>query len=795
MLDERTIPDAQLPTWMQQARRGVDWGVIIVMILSIFVAWPLIANRHLPANNALENYAFQVSDASTSLLQGWFFPRWSATALNGYGTPLPHYQPSAAADIAAIVNVLFVNDVERVIRLAMIAAFLLAGSTTYVLVMQRSGAQAGILAAALYLFSPYVALMTPYVRGDLPEVLSLAAMPTLLWAVNRQLQRNQPLDSLTIALSTAFLALNDPLWLILSLLPLTALISYDLAQNKEWQRIMVISSSMLLGIAAAAFFWLPALLEHDAVRWLPPLVQSRMDRITFPGLFTRTNALDPAALVHYPQSTLGWAVLLFVVLGIVAIIKQRQHTELQRNFLLLGVGLTLLTALFFPEEQHLMGLIAYSLAIGSSAAVQLLRYVAHWQAKIIVPLALFALIGMAYPVWVKVPDASVGQEYTSTAQMHYEQAGYGIAVMPPGDLIPTTLTDGALAELRPLTIDEATGTINRFTVRPSSSVQILSSTRNPVSPIIGEEPLALLGIHFSAYSLAAVTAGEYQYAQSYFPGWYGQLGTEQIPLEREEDSGMSRILLPDVDNGKLLIQLGTTPPRVIGWLMSFAALLTLGIYTAFRWRTVAGTQEVSILLRKDLARRVFLVVILAVVLRIFPNLNPLRGSLAPESTYAIETHLQYPNIYSGSIDLESYCYTQGWVQQMIVALPISTSAQPCRPKSSYTPGETIEVELIWTEVESNPTPIMIQLQLLSGVSDDVLVENALRNPGHLPTNRWLPGRYILDRYEFRLPVDIPPGAYTLAFVLYQCEPTAPGLYPDCEALDVQLALPEPIVLD
>ncbi len=795
MLDERTIPDAQLPAWMQQARRGVDWGVIIVMILSIFVAWPLIVNRHLPAHTALENYAFQVNDASTSILQGWFFPRWSATALNGYGTPLPHYQPSAAADVAAIINVLFLNDVERVIRLAMIAAFLLAGSTTYVFVMQRSGAQAGVLAAALYLFSPYVALMSPYVRGDLPEVFSLAAMPTLLWAVNRLLQRNQPLDSLTIALSTAFLALNDPAWLLLSLLPLAALISHDLAENKQWQRIPVISGSMLLGIAMASFFWLPALLEQDFVRWLPPLVQTRTDSISFLGLFARTDALDPAALAYYPQWTLGWGALLFLMVGTTAAIVQKQHTGLQRHFLMLGSGLILLVVLAFPQEHRFMGVIAYCLAIGSSGAIQLLRHVAQWQAKIIVPTALFALIGIAYPVWVIVPDSQVGRDYTPVEQIRYEQAGYGIAVIPPGQLIPTTLTDSALAELRPIDIDEAASAINRFTTTPSSSVQILPTTRNPVSPIISANQPTTIGMHFSAYSLAAVAEGVYPYAQSYFPGWYGVLESERIELEREADRGISQIRLPSVSNGRLLIQLGTTPPRLIGWLVSLVALLTLVGYTAFRWRTVPGSQEVSILLRRDLARRLMIVVILAVVLRIFPNLNPLRGSLAPQPTYTTQSYLRYPNIYDGTIDLVQYCYTLGDLQEVIASLPLIPSTDPCRPRSSYAPGDEIDVSLIWEQSEANAEQIKVQLRLISGVSDAILVEEALRYPGHLPTNRWQPGRYMPDWHHFQLPTDISPGAYTLAFELYRCEPSAPGLYPACETMDVQLALPEPIVLD
>ncbi|MCA9915610.1 MAG: hypothetical protein KC496_19785, partial [Anaerolineae bacterium] len=266
-------------------------------------------------------------------------------------------------------------------------------------------------------------------------------------------------------------------------------------------------------------------------------------------------------------------------------------------------------------------------------------------------------------------------------------------------------------------------------------------------------------------------------------------------LEQDEDSGMSRIALPDVDNDRLLIQLGTTAPRVMGWIVSIATVLTLGVYTAFRWRTVPGSQEVSILLRKDLAQRILFVVVLALVLRIFPNLNPLRGLLAPQAAHAIESYLQYPNIYDGSINLSRYCYHPNWQEQLITLLPISSDIESCRPRPSYVPGEQIETELIWTQIEPNASPIMVQLRLLSGVSGEVWVEDALRHPGRLPTNRWLPQHYVADRYRFQLPTEIPPGAYTLAFELYNCEPSAPGLYPVCEPMDVQLTLPEPIVLD
>jgi len=727
MLDERTIPDAQLPTWMRQARRGVDWGVIIVMVLSIFIAWPFIANEHLPQHTHLEHSGFQISDASSALLQGWFFPRWSAIALEGYGTPLPHYVPSAAPNLTAVLNVLFLNDVERAIRIVMIGAFLLAGGTLYVFVTQRAGARAGVLAGALYLFSPYVGLVTPYVRGDLAGVLSLAALPTFLWAANRLLLRNQPLDSLTIALSTGFLLLNDPLWLLLALLPLLTLLLHDSAFSRKWRQVIVLGVSMLLGVTLAALFWLPALLEAQAVRWVQPLVQARETPITLLGLFARTESLDPQALVYYSQANLGWGLLLVLGLGLLALILQAKATAFQRWFLLLGIAVLGLAIRAFPAEDRLLGLAIMNLSIGASAAVQLVRYLRRWQELVVAPLSLLLLIGIAYPVWVQVPQANRAQEFSQAAQLRYERRGYGVAMLPPGEAIPTTLTDETLANLQALPTDDE-GAVNRAAAAQSSQLQIVPLPPESVPAVLEEaENRPTQGIHFSAYSVVAAPEGGFVYQQSYFPGWQALLNDSPVPLQRDETTGLMEIFLPQTSNQTLFLELSSTPPRRMGWLLTGVGFIVLGGYTTLRWRTVAGSHEDSILLRKWLARVLLVTAIFALVLRIFPNLNPLRGALTPAPEYGLEAYRQFPNVYDGEIDLTRYCYETALWQRLNLSPMGAADDMSCQPQPSYDAGDRVSLELIWEQRQASDEAFMVQMRLVSGATGEIWIE-AERRP-------------------------------------------------------------------
>ena len=205
------IPLADLPTWMRQSLQNVvDWGLFLVIGFSLLVAWPFLLQSGLPRTNALENHVFMVADYATAFREGRLYPRWSAAALNGYGAPIPHYYPPGAAYSTAVIEVLFTGDTVIAVRFMGILALALAGVMTYAFVLRWGGARAGILAAILYVYSPYMGLTAPHILGDFPGLLGLALLPTLLWGVHRLLLRDRAYDFLLVALTTGALLVTAP---------------------------------------------------------------------------------------------------------------------------------------------------------------------------------------------------------------------------------------------------------------------------------------------------------------------------------------------------------------------------------------------------------------------------------------------------------------------------------------------------------------------------------------------------------------------------------------------------------
>src|SRR5688572_7527312 len=203
------IPPENLPDWMRQARRGIDWGMLLILGFSLTIAMPFITQGDLPHTNASENYVYRAADYAMALLEGRLYPRWSANVFGGYGAPIPHYFPPAPGYIAAAIQVLFTADAVLAVRIVYVLALSLAGAMVYAFVTRRAGAAAGLLAGMLYVYSPYIGLTAPHILGDLPGVMTFALMPALLWSVDRLIVRNRPLDVLLITLTPSGLYLTS----------------------------------------------------------------------------------------------------------------------------------------------------------------------------------------------------------------------------------------------------------------------------------------------------------------------------------------------------------------------------------------------------------------------------------------------------------------------------------------------------------------------------------------------------------------------------------------------------------
>src|SRR5690606_25172954 len=145
----------------------------------------------------------------------------------------------------------------------------------------------------------------------LPAVVGMALLPLTLGAADRLLRFNQPIDFFTLWLSGALLLLTDPrlAGLALGLIVLLALWTrlHDHASLSALPAVAALS----LSLGGAAFYWLPALAEFDAVRWQAGVTETAAP--TLAALLAPLQLIDPGALVPAPAWSLGLGTLIFAI--------------------------------------------------------------------------------------------------------------------------------------------------------------------------------------------------------------------------------------------------------------------------------------------------------------------------------------------------------------------------------------------------------------------------------------------------------------------------------------------------
>lgn len=711
------IPAHELPDWMRQARRGVDWGILLVMGFCFIAAWPFIQNPTLPHTNASENFVYRTADYAEALREGRLYPRWSPNALGGYGAPIPNFYPPGAAYVAGVIQVLFTDDPVIAVRLLYILALCQAGGSLYVLVTRRASASAGILAAILFVFSPYLGLSAPHILGDLPGVLGLALIPTFLWAVDRCLVVERPLDSVLIALSIAALCLTSPRHMLVGLILASILTFWHVITTHRHTPILSIVTSTLVGIGIASFFWIPALLEQQVVVWRSAMPTEPF-KLSLGGLVTPLSPIDPNEMVVTPQFTIGPLILTLVFL---ATFRFSRSIRFQQTFLVSGFGIAVIAVSLLPFETWLLGPITMCLAIGASAALDWRAVLpAQWQ-RVILSVLIVVTWVTAQPIWLAQTTQETFGPTDTVAQIRYEQQANRAAVLAPGEAIPTTLT--------------ALVTPNRLSTGSSQTLNKLSSTNFQVS-------LLRHLSHSDHFQIRRILqASTVDVLTAYFPGWYAELSGRRIPLWSAPETGQIRIQVPvsSEGNGELVIELGTTDLRTGSWIISWSMVAIALIITLRRARIIRRPFEDMILLTAEEARLIGLpIACFVLILLLFA---------APFSPFGLRS--QSDLLANGALKIESR--TDAGLNLLALRLPGNT----------YRRGEILDLTLYWQTRRFLDNNYGVKLYLSNTEDESRWAETTLRAPGYYPTGRWNTRQYVTDRYNILLPPDIQPGNYQI----------------------------------
>lgn len=729
---QNNVPD--LPDWMLQARRGVNWGLLLVLALSIAGAWPFWVQDSLPRTNDNERYVFRVADTTQALQEGRLYPRWSPYALGGYGAPIPHYEPPAAPYLGALISLLLTNDPMQAVRLLYIGALMLCAVMLYTFVQHRVGSSAGVLSALLFVYSPYIGLTAPHLLGDLPAMLALALLIGLLWSLDRVMMRNLPLDFALLVVFVAALLLAEPRHFLAGIALSALLASYDAVRLHRFSRLLTVMAAFALALLLSAFYWLPAWLEAGLVRWQPPALVAASHSLTLADLLQPATQVDPAALRPAPQFTLGTAIILFSGLSAISLLWSRR-INLQFWALLSGIACAVLTLVYLPRETWLLGIMTLCFAIGGGgvlASVETLN--ARWQRVSFTGLILGAFL-LAIPVWLGPVVAENWDDISPAAQIRFEQQGFGVATLPQGHAVPTTLAP-ELAVNRALAANsqDDKSKLNRFGLdeRQRNQAVVLESAS-----------------HTMRYQVRSVATTDITLLLAYFPGWRAMLNTKPLPLYRDSSNGLARVDLPSsIRENELVISLDSTPIRRIAWALSSTALLLLGGFMLWRLRRLKGVHhDDSPMLSLQVTRLMALLLLaFALILVVDTPISP--GALRAEAQYQLRDALRLG--YRTDVGLE------------IIAFEVNSTA--------ITPGDTLDLTLYWQALRFLPESIQVRVRLQDIATYSTPLQTDLRHPGHYPTRRWPRNRYLPDTYNLALPENLAAGRYVLTVEALRCDP-------------------------
>ncbi|VAW37870.1 hypothetical protein MNBD_CHLOROFLEXI01-345, partial [hydrothermal vent metagenome] len=389
---------------LKQHLRRIDHGYLIVLAICLLALWPFLSRASLPQETDAELHIFRLAELSFLLRGGEFYPRWAPNFYHGYGYPIFNYYAPLSYYIGLIFELLPKLDAVTGVKAVFMLGLLGGGFGIYGFVRDNWGRPSGYLAAALYVYAPYVQFIDPMARGALAESFSLGLFPLALWALDR-LRRQQTVWRWAAAvLLTAAVILSHNLMALLFFALLAAWLLWQTVFPK-WQaeavapkKLIWLWAALLLGLGTAAFFWLPVLLERNAVN-LNTLIGAgdnydfRSHFLSWRELLAPTLRLDWGATEPVFRFNLGLAQWLFAGIGLLLLLLRRTKHLAQTLFFALATAVFIFMLLptstfvweaipflsFFQFPWRLLGGTAALLAILAGAGLEALL---RWQPKL-----------------------------------------------------------------------------------------------------------------------------------------------------------------------------------------------------------------------------------------------------------------------------------------------------------------------------------------------------------------------------------------------------------------------------
>ncbi|HPQ68956.1 MAG TPA: 6-pyruvoyl-tetrahydropterin synthase-related protein [bacterium] len=245
--------------------------VLLIAMILLIAAQPLLA----PYQHAGHSAYVDLSRAQAfhqAVVHGDFTPRWIMDFYFGYGSPIFNfYAPLTyyAIEMFRLIGL----DALWALKLTYLLFWLLAAWAMFRLVSEVIDPDGALAAAAVYSVAPYL-LVDVYVRAGIAEFSCFAFVPLTLLGVWRSARDTSSFGPLLAALGLAGLTCAHNITALVTA-PFYFLLALLVAENSR--ALIRTWGALALGMALAAFFWLPAIAEKNTVGSLENLTGGFFD--------------------------------------------------------------------------------------------------------------------------------------------------------------------------------------------------------------------------------------------------------------------------------------------------------------------------------------------------------------------------------------------------------------------------------------------------------------------------------------------------------------------------------------
>lgn len=734
-----------------------DKGFLVVLAICWLAVWPFLNRTSLPQGTDAELHIFRLHELSYLVRNGVFFPRWAPDFYHGYGYPIFNYYAPLTYYLGLVVELMPRLDAVAGVKAVFVLGLLLAGGGMYGFVRDNWGQRAGFVATAVYVYAPYVQYVDPHARGVLPESFSLGLFPVALWALDRVRRGGGRGWWITAVFTTTAIILSHNLMGLLFFGLLFAWAVWQVASGKWASEPADTQSSflsphssvfmaLLLGLGVAAYFWLPVILERDAVN-LNTLIGTgdnydfRTHFLSWREMLAFSMRLDWGATQPAFRFNLGLAQWVLGGLGMLLLALRRVKQVAYLSFFALALAGLIFLMLpisqfvweaipFLPYFQfpwRLLGAAAAMLAILAGAGVAALSDAeerGRWRAgEVLAVLGVGLPMVLALPLTQPAPWDDFGPVFTARLS-EIEQKGRWLGTTSTADYVPATVDqipkrNGSV--VAPLYNDQPPDRVNWVTIPDGAEMTV-----ERVNPL------------FARYLVATPKKFRLRLFLFDFPGWQVRIDGQPVETELGRPEGFIVIPVPEGQH-TVEVEFGSTPDRRLAWAITIVSLVLM---VGFAWRMPGSvTFHVSRFMMIDKVILLAVVVVTAVTLLI---LQPLHWLHYDSADYVVEP-------------ADTAVFANFGDQIALIGYDIS--------KQTAHPGDVVDVNVYWQA--ERPLDINYQVFVHLLRADGTLVAQSDKlNPGEFPTRQWPTDKYVLDRHHLRLSADLPPGDYVIAAGLW-----------------------------